>query len=156
MKLVNPRSRLTPGNLLLCIQRLTSVPFDDEKQALIDHKIALFKTIRQEWKSHWMQKAQQEFSARMDLWQLYLQDLFEDRSTYAINYAYAIRWRVILQLIENDGIRIKDISRHVLFRLDETLKANTTSSSFIWGEYLKSSFPEPTYWFLYREVSRDR
>ncbi|MBI9048463.1 MAG: hypothetical protein JEZ00_03525 [Anaerolineaceae bacterium] len=154
MKLVNPRSRLTPGNLLLSIQRLSFIQFDEDRRELINSKVQQYESIRNEWRSHWMQKAQLEYSARMDLWHAYLQDLFEDQTSYAINYAYAVRWRVILKLLEKTELGLNEVSVITLATLDENLKAISIPAPFIWGEEFMQAFPESDFWFLYRSVCK--
>jgi hypothetical protein len=152
MKLVNPRSRLTPGNLLLSIKRLSSLENDEDRRDLINSKIEQFESIRNEWKSHWLQKAEKEYAARMDLWHAYLQDLFEDHKSHALNYAYAVRWRVILQLLKNTGVVPNEVAGITLSTLDDSLQNISESAPLIWGEEFKSAFSEDEFWFLYRSV----
>ena len=152
MKLVNPRSRLTPGNLLLSIKRLSSMHSDEDRRDLINSKIQQFESVRNEWKSHWLQKAEKEYTARMDLWHAYLQDLFEDHSSHALNYAYAVRWRVILKLLEETGVTPTEVSTITLSSLDDSLRNISEPSDLIWGEEFCSAFPEDDFWFLYRSI----
>ena len=152
MKLVNPRSRLTPGNLLLSIKRLSSLQYDEDRRDLINSKIDQFNFLRKEWKSHWLQKAEKEYAARMDLWHAYLQDLFEDQSSHALNYAYAVRWRVILKLLEETGVTPAEVAMITLSTLDDSLQNISEPSGLIWGDEFQSAFPENEFWFLYRSI----
>ena len=152
MKLVNPRSRLTPGNLLLSIKRLSSLQSDGDRRDLILSKIQQFELIRKEWKSHWLQKAEKEYAARMDLWHAYLQDLFEDQSSHALNYAYAVRWRVILKLLKDTGVVPAEVAVITLSTLDDSLRNISEPSDLIWGEEFRTAFPEEDFWFLYRSI----
>jgi hypothetical protein len=152
MKLVNPRSRLTPGNLLLCIKRLSFIPLDEDRRDLINSKIEQFEAICHEWKHHWLEKSQQEYAARMDLWHAYLQDLFEDHKSHALNYAYAVRWRVLLQLLEDTGVIPTEVASLTLSTLDDSLRNISEESDFIWGEEFIAAFPKDKFWYLYRNV----
>jgi hypothetical protein len=152
MKLVNPRSRLTPGNLLLSIQCLSSTELDDGRRSIVDAKITAFEKIRKTWKSHWLQKAQMEYHARLDLWMAYLQDLLAERELHIMNYTYAVRWRVILQLLGKEGITLSDTACGSLLAMDETLKVISQPANFIWWEPCQNGFSESDYWFLYRRI----
>jgi len=153
MKQLNPHSRLTPGNLLLSMQRLSAIPFGKEEQTEIDATVAAFNRVRSAWKSHWIRKAQQEHQARMDLWHCFLRDLFEDRKQYAANYAYAVRWRVILHLLGAEEYSVPESTLITLSAMDDSLKAISLEGPFLWGENIKPGFSELVYWYLYRKIS---
>jgi hypothetical protein len=152
LKLVNPRSRLTPGNLLLSMRRLSASEIEGEKKALVETKMVEIDQLRSDWKSHWILKAQQEHNARMDLWHAYLEDLFDDRELYARNYPYSVRWRSILQLLGEEGIEFRESTLVSLSAMDENLKAVSLPGPFVWGEMIETGFPSSTFWFLYRKI----
>lgn len=152
MKTVNPRSRLTPGNLLLSVARLSCLSFEGERKILINAKLAEFNQIRFQWKSHWIIKAQMEHKTRLDLWHAYLQDLIDDRS-YARNYTYSVRWRAILQLLGNEEIQFSESALISLAAMDENLKAISHPDVFVWGSEIEPGFPEVNYWYLYRKIT---
>jgi hypothetical protein len=153
MKVVNPRSRLTPGNLLLSVARLSCISFEGEKKTLIESKLAEFNQIRYQWKSHWIIKAQLEHKTRLDLWHGYLQDLIEDRNQYARNYTYSVRWRAILQLLGNEEIQFSESALISLAAMDENLKAISYPDAFVWGSEIEPGFPEADFWYLYRKIT---
>ncbi len=153
MKIVNPRSRLTPGNILLSVSRLSCIPFEGDRKTQLETKLAEFNRIRKQWKSHWIIKAQLEHKARLDLWHSYLQDLIEDRTNYARNYTYSVRWRTILQLLGNEDIQCSESALISLAALDENLKAISHADGFVWGKEIEPGFPEANYWYLYRKIS---
>ena len=152
MKSVNPRSRLTPGNLLLSIQRLSSASLEEERKIQVQSSLAAFEATRQTWKSHWLKKCLVEFDARMTLWMAYLQDLLSERDAHAINFTYALRWRVILQLLIKEGIKLDESSIITLQALDENLKAVTVPNEFVWCMNCQAAFPQDNFWFLYRKL----
>ena len=152
MKLVNPRSRLTPGNLLLSVQRLSSIALDEELQQKKEASLSSFREICQTWKTHWQKKCLLEFDARMDLWTAFVRDLLSEQDSHAINYNYALRWRVILHLLNKERIKPDESMVMALQAMDENIRAITEPSTFAWCMDCVSSFPSDEYWFLYRKI----
>jgi hypothetical protein len=152
-----PYPRLTPGELLLARGKLRayslSPGYNDEVaspvRAEIDRLEGDFKTIRSKWRTNWGKKAAQDFSARLALWRNYLGEYRKVPDDQAPFYAYEVRSRVILQLLEPEAVGIPVAELDMRKGLDTLLRAILISGEFIWESALETGFPKADYWYLY-------
>ncbi len=139
--------QLTVGNLLLVMKRLQALPPDE--QGDLDTLAARVQEIHERWPANWSRKAGQEFSARLKLWQNYLNDLFKDTGGFASGYPNAARWRAVLHLIKG-AVENQDPSENdLVVLLDRRLRVVSIPGPFIWEPEVESSFPVEPYWFLH-------
>ena len=154
-----PYLRLTPGELLLAREKLRahslSPGYNDEVtspvQAKIDRLEGDFEVIRSKWRGNWGKKAAQDFSSRLALWRNFLGDYRKVPDDQAPFYAYEVRTRVILQLLEPEAVGIPAAELDMRTGLDTLLRAILVPGEFIWEAALESGFPKADYWYLYAQ-----
>ena len=154
-----PYPRLTPGELLLAREKLItrSLPpgYNDEMtspmQAKIDRLEGDFEVIRSKWRGNWGKKAAQDFSSRLALWRNFLGDYRKVPDDQAPFYAYEVRTRVILQLLEPEAVGIPAAELDMRTGLDTLLRAILVPGEFIWETALEAGFPKADYWYLYAQ-----
>jgi len=141
--------RLTPGNLLLAMKRLQA---GVQLNAIIEDKI---HQAIQKNRAVWLNKVEQEFAARLRMWQNEL-DEFSREVGPDKAYHYQIRQRVILRLLELEMTVTKPTDTKILDLLDEILRKITVPSPFLWEQKVSDGFPPDEWWFLYRDLARNR
>jgi hypothetical protein len=154
-----PYPRLTPGELLLAREKLRahslSPGYNDEVtspvQAKIDRLEGDFEVIRSKWRGNWGKKAAQDFSSRLALWRNFLGDYRKVPDDQAPFYAYEVRTRVILQLLEPEAVGIPAAELDMRTGLDTLLRAILVPGEFIWEAALEAGFPKADYWYLYAQ-----
>jgi hypothetical protein len=154
-----PYLRLTPGELLLAREKLRAhslSPGDNDEvtspvQAKIDRLEGDFEVIRSKWRGNWGKKAAQDFSSRLALWRNFLGDYRKVPDDQAPFYAYEVRTRVILQLLEPEAVGIPAAELDMRTGLDTLLRAILVPGEFIWEAALEAGFPKADYWYLYAQ-----
>lgn len=141
-------ARLSIGLLLLVLRRLQAwslTPNQSQEFSQVAHQI---ETKRDHWRSHWENKAAQEFPARLRLWLNYLADYAQEPDNYSIDYPREVDRRVMLDLL------IKELAEEgslpgQLQEADHQLRSAFLPGDFVWAPELKVSFPYETFWYLY-------
>lgn len=149
-----PYPVLTLEGLLLSRQRLLAHRgcMSDESQAI---KLTLaMDTIHNHWKVAWEKKAKQAYHARLKMWGNYLEEYWEQPESHADRYAYEVRLRVFLALLDKDGGKIDQDGDETLQGFDNFLRAVLTPGSFLWGDDIQSGFPVENYWYLYGSLPK--
>ena len=143
--------QLTIGGMLLTRARAFARAGQAEKSGLIplDQEMG---AIRDRWRSAWNRKAGREFTSRLRQWGNYLEDYRGDPENQAGYYAQEVRLRVILQLLQAEGIDLQSGEGDLLQAMDKRLRAKFLSGGFIWKETLSLSFPEENFWYLYGKL----
>lgn len=144
--------KLTPGNLYLSIRKLQSYGFPIEKKREVEELIENISTIIREWQSGWRKKAEKEFQIRIRQWGTYLNDIKHDRRINQASFAYQVRDRVILDLL-NDELKLAgNIENQKILALDDTVRQLTKPGGFLWEDEFIQGFPQKTFWYLYVDV----
>jgi len=140
--------RLTPGNLCLAKARLSVQGELDENQ---DYRqtIERIDQIRDKWRVNWGKKAEQEFSERLRLWKAYIVEELEEEQHSKTDYAIQVRTRTILELLQDEILRVNPDEQRLLDKLDEEIQLLCSQGSFVWEDRFIKAFPENRYWFLY-------
>ena len=145
--------RLTLGGVLIALARLQAMSDSGElsqKQlSQLNKVIQGFGVIQSKWRVAFESKIRRELVSRINQWRNYLDDLEQQLSLHADYYSAEVRVRVIAQLILES---IDDHDSHtveLIASLDRRLRRKLNREEFIWELYLKSSFPEDAYWYLY-------
>lgn len=148
-----PLPRLTPGNLLLSLRRLKAYPWKAEQITTLNALSDCIDSIRERWRHHWQEKIKREIPMRLSVWENYLNEAVE-HGVSAAEYKYQVRSRVILSLLQNEGIvwNATEISR--LKVMDEFLATLILPGSFIWEAELENGFPRAEFPFLYVSLER--
>ncbi len=145
--------QLTIGNLLLVLKRLQALPPSEQGDlTFLSEKV---QDLHTRWQANWSRKAGQEFSARLKLWQNFLNDLFKNIGRNASGYPNAARWRAILQLLRSDADNLNPSENDLMVLLDRRLTVVSIPGPFIWEPEVQSSFPIEPYWFLYIEFRQE-
>ena len=134
---------LTPGNLLLSIQRLVAVKDQNSIQSQ-DAILKLMDTRR----SAWMKKVGRELPMRVKQWQ----ELVEEISRYGsldASFQYSVRARVIIELLTADTKLIENELQMKVETSDKRLFMMTKPGEFIWDNELGVAFGPETFPYLY-------
>jgi hypothetical protein len=143
--------QLTLDWVLLSAARLNRSDLTHEQTAQVERaKIELDKN-RTHWKVAWERKAGQCFQLRGRMWRDYLQEYQENRADNAGRYAYEVRLRTMLELLQ-DEFRLQSAEIEFLSGLDGSLKSVLSPGEFIWEPEVKPGFPENKFWFLYGKL----
>jgi hypothetical protein len=154
-----PYPRLTPGELLLAREKLRAHSLSpgynngvtSPVQPKLDRLEGDFEVIRSKWRGNWGKKAAQDFSSRLALWRNFLGDYRKVPDDQAPFYAYEVRTRVILQLLEPEAVGIPAAELDMRTGLDTLLQAILVPGEFIWEAALEAGFPKADYWYLYAQ-----
>ncbi len=140
--------RLTLGGLLLSLRRaaaLSSGPAQANEVARLQQAV---DQERRRQRARWEGKAARELEARLRMWRNFLDDYRSTPEEYASSYAYEVRLRVMIALLQaetppsihtDEAIRAVDLLLQALFQPGE----------FIWEAPLRSVFPQDDFWYLY-------
>lgn len=155
-----PYPRLTLGGLLLSQKKAhaqTLTPEQRTELARLDERV---DTARARWRVAWGNKSSRGFSARLRMWRDFLEEYRADPGDNYDRFAYEVRQRVMLHLLET-GVREADEDQRVeraefemLDGLDQLLQAVFVPGEFIWDPGLASSFLPQPYWYLYGELKK--
>lgn len=138
------------GTLALSSARLAAVEWPAEQQAELDTLLAGVQSVRKQWQVNWARKAGHEYSARLRLWQDALVEMLSDKRGGSGGYAFEVRWRAMLHLLEHDsGAQPQAVEMEALAMLDSRLRAVTHPGAFLWEPEVERGFPASTFWYLY-------
>lgn len=141
--------RLTLGGLLLAQKRAHARDLSPEQRhelAEIDEQI---DNLRNRWRVAWERKAGRSFSARLRLWNDFIEEYRANPSANLDRYAYEVERRVMLDLFREEAGAIPEAELKSLESLDKLLRAVLIPGDFIWEAELQSGFPKQKYWYLY-------
>ena len=149
----SPYPQLTLGNLLLSEARLqgaaAAMDLSPSQKKELDEINTGISEHKNEWQVAWSKKSEKEFGQRLRQWTNYLDDLGENPDRHRSIFATEVRTRAILELLKGDLPRESKSLLQELDALDQRLKRLTSAADFVWGNALKSAFPQEQYWFLY-------
>jgi hypothetical protein len=145
--------QLSLGGLLLAKQRLTAYLLAQLQELQVQQVISLLEQFRSKWRVAWERKAGHSFSVRLRMWRDYIKEYRDSPQDNANRYAYEVRLRVMLQLLQAEAEEIKRAEVDLLSGLDGYLKAVLELGDFIWEPEVKAGFPEDDYWYLYGSLS---
>jgi hypothetical protein len=150
-----PYPQLTPGGLLLSRQRLSATAETPAQQAELVPMDERLDSLRSRWRTAWGNKARQDFHARLRLWRDYLEEYREKPSAHYDRYSYEVGRRVQLHLLAAEAVDIPQAEMDAVNGLDKLLQAVFRPGPFLWDDLLASSFPQPTYWYLYGNLKAE-
>jgi hypothetical protein len=140
---------LTLGYLLLSQARLHARQLDLPQRDELARLDEGLDDIRSRWRVAWERKAAQDFRARLNLWRDFLEEYREMPEANADRYAYEVRRRVMLHLLEPETLEINPAETGLLGGLDRVVESVLTPGDFVWERDLASGFPRDTYWYLF-------
>jgi hypothetical protein len=142
--LSNSLPRLTPGSVLLTLERLDVTRPDEARKFRAE-----LEPMRARWRVAWEKKAAREMVNRLRLWSQYLSD-YQNDPVSAGSYPTEVRGRTILQLLLPEVPEAPE--KAVLAELDAMLKARLVFGEFAWEADLQEVFPMTDFWFLYGKL----
>jgi hypothetical protein len=144
-----PYPQLTLGGLLLAIKRAQARAADAEQQARLARIEEQIDAVRTRWRSAWGKKAAREYGSRLNLWRDFLEEYRQRPHDNSNRYAYEVRRRVQLQLLEPEADAIPQVQLDLKNGLDKLLYSIFIPGEFIWENDLATSFPADPFWYLY-------
>lgn len=144
-----PYPRLTLGGLLLFIKRAEAFALSASQTSQVIQIENRLAQIKIKWRTKWEEKANNEYVSRLNQWRNYIEEYRQDPDKHGDYYPYEIRWRVIVQLLDNEISKLDDAIFELRDGLDQMLRSNFTQGNFVWEDQLIQIFPESTFWYLY-------
>lgn len=144
-----PFPRLTIGALSLAQKRASALARNREDTWQVDQVTRRFEVARQKWRLRWEEKSHRELLSRLLQWRNYLQEYRQEPERHAAYYAYEVRWRVLVELLEMEVDSLNENENELQSGLDLILRAVFLPGNFIWLELLQPAFPSEKYWYLY-------
>jgi hypothetical protein len=149
-----PYPRLTLAGILFSCQCLKGRTLDAAQKE--EHKDLIHRLIetRNRWRVAWGAKAGRNFSSRLVQWNDFIDDYRNQPENNLDRYAYEVRGRVMLQLLQPESDEIRPAELELFNELDRILKAHFVEDGFLWGAELLPSFPISEFWYLYGSLSK--
>jgi hypothetical protein len=144
--------RLTLGGLLLAEHRLKAYPEAQAQQLVVQQVISNIEHIHSKWRVMWENKAGHSYSVRLRMWNEFLEEYRSSPQDNADRYAYEVRLRVMLALLQLEGGGQSLAEVEMLGGLDRYLKSVLKMGGFIWEAEVQGGFPQGNYWYLYGEI----
>jgi hypothetical protein len=144
--------RLTLDGLLLARARLAAHPKSADQQSQVDAVISELDVIRAKRRVAWESKAEQCYGVRLRMWGDYIQEYQDNPGDHADRYAYEVRLRVMLSLLEPEMGNIETLESQLLHSLDGYLRGVLMQTGFIWDPEIRAGFPPDKYWYLYGQL----
>ncbi len=141
--------RLTLGALLLSTRRLGSYPPIPGKEGEVHKLVSRLDEVHAKWRVMWENKARQSFSVRLRMWRDFLEDYRTSPQDNTDRYAYEVRLRAMLDLLQNEAGKPLSAEGDLLHSLDAYLQSILVPGAFIWEPEVQSGFPKAEYWYLY-------
>lgn len=145
---------LTPGYVLLTIKRLAGSNLAKNENDQVQKAIADIEKVRLRWISAWQKRIEQEIPQRLRLWSNYLEGLAQSRNSAHPELRWAIRWRVILALLEDQVENYNQRFGQKMSILDDRLRLITVPGKFVWEQSLELIFDRTEFWFLYLQINK--
>ena len=143
--------RLTPGVLVLALEELNtqSVQMTPGQQAEYQKLNLQMQRVTRKWPEAIGRKAAREMNSRLNLWRVYINDLF-DKVERPDNYVYEVRHRVIFERNREFATRQSETKEIIqaIRPIDASLQSFFTRREFIWDPRLRAAYPQKSYWFL--------
>ena len=147
--------QLTLGNLLLTQRRSVTRQDTPDRQGEQDRLERELSAVQFRWKVAWEKKATREFSARLRLWNNFLEEYRNDPEDNVDRYSYEVSRRVMLTLLDPEASIAPTVEHELLAGLDGLLRTAFISGDFIWERDIASGFPTDQFWYLYGKLRSD-
>ncbi len=143
-----PYPFLTLEGLKLSMQRMFAMQGNLIEETQTTKLSIAMDAIHERWRVAWEKKATRAYRARLRMWRTYLEEFKDSPEAHADRYAYEVRLRVFLTLLDKDCTESDALFSH-LSRLDTYLRSIFIPGKFIWTDELQKGFPVEKYWYLY-------
>ena len=148
-----PYPRLTMGGILLARQSLGARPMEPAQAEEMYDLIGHLDETRTKWRVAWGAKAARGFSSRLTQWKNFIEDYRKQPENNQDRYAYEVRGRAMLQLLQPESSEIPAGELALFTGLDLILEDYFMEGNFVWGTELTLSFPKSQFWYLYGSLS---
>ena len=147
-----PYPMLTLEGLLLARQRMLAHRGNLSYENQVTKLSLALETIQSRWQVAWEKKTEQAYHTRLTMWGNFLEEYWAAPESNADRFAYEVRLRVFLTLLENSNSRINPGQVGLLSRLDGYLKIVLYPGKFIWEDNYQACFPNEKFWYLYGDL----
>ncbi|MEM9955517.1 MAG: hypothetical protein AAF846_28200 [Chloroflexota bacterium] len=146
---------LTIGALLMRLQRLQALQstMSDKQQTQFNAIYQQWQTTRNEWRSHYEQKVEQEIESRIDSMQGFFRECADSLQNCANNYRPEIQKRTIIHELvkEMNALNLTNEDLDTLMDgMDGKLRTYLRADEFQWSKDLQAAYPKSDYWWLYQ------
>lgn len=146
--------QMTLDGVLLARARLLARPKTPMQQDQVGKVISDLDYQRSRHRVAWEKKAQECQRVRLRMWGDFLQEYRDNPGDHADRYAYEVRLRVMLNLLQPEIGLQNDTYVQLLIGLDKIVKGVLVEDGFIWDEEIEAGFPREEYWYLYGSLPR--
>ncbi|HVO72120.1 MAG TPA: hypothetical protein VMT24_18850 [Aggregatilineaceae bacterium] len=150
--------KLTLGGLLLRLYRLSRVSdiLTADQRKMVQEAQANFDTQTSQWAVHYEDKLWRELRSRIDAFNHYLNECFEDSQSCTANYPSQAEKRTMIEHLktemENRNALTNDLQER-LAGIDRKLRQQLQESEFIFDERLSSVYPREQFWWFYGYIA---
>ena len=148
-----PYPRLTMGELLLSVRRLSAYQKSGIQKKQLDQLNTRMDFIRLKWSVAWEKKAHHNFNTRLNMWRDFLEEYRSNPRENADRYSYEVRLRVMMQLLGGEIGRLEQQELDLWRALDGFLSRAFIRGAFVWEAELQRGFDISDYWYLYGSLS---
>ncbi len=149
-----PYPRFTLAGLLLARQSLTGRALDADQMKKFQEVSGGIDDVKARWRTAWSGKAARNHSARLNQWNNFMDDYRKQPENNLDRYAYEVRGRVMLELLQPESVEIPAAEIEMVKGLDLILKNSFLDGHFVWDEGLIPCFPRSRFWYLYGSLSK--
>lgn len=146
---------LTMGGLLLAWKLAQAGARTTEQVARFERASAKVEAVHRRWQVAWENKCRQSFLNRLNMWRNFIEEYRDQPEENADRFAYEVRWRAMLHLLQAEGQPIEPAVLNLLEMMDKILRHVLRPGPFVWQEELSGGFPQEEYWFLYGQLPRE-
>jgi hypothetical protein len=141
--------RLTMGGLLLARTMVRGSRLTAGQRERFEKVDVQIEGVRTRWRVAWERKCQHSFSSRLTAWRDFLEEYRTQPEEHADQYANAVKFRVMLQLLLKESTQVGEAELGLLSTLDKILRNIIHPGPYIWEAEQAEGFPAEEYWFLY-------
>jgi hypothetical protein len=149
-----PYPRLTMGGILLSRKSLEARPMEPAQAVEMKELIHRLDETKLKWQVAWGTKAARSFSSRLNQWKNFIEEYRKEPGNNQDRYAYEVRGRTMLQLLQPETNEIPPGELELLAGLDLILADYFLEGSFVWGSELTPCFPTPQFYYLYGRLGK--
>lgn len=149
--------RMTLGGLLLRSRRLRFFhqQLNAQQRSTLQEINQVHSELLKKWREHYERKLQAEVVSRLQVIAFYLDECEESRDECAANYGPEAQRRTIVQELLAVSQQLDVAARATLeqeaSQVDMRLRQHVEQAVFLWDTALQPVYPEPTFWWLYRQ-----
>jgi hypothetical protein len=150
--------KLTLGGLLLRLYRLSRLDeiLTADQQKMVQEARTNFETQTSHWAVHYENKLRHELRSRIDAFNHYLNECFEDSQGCTANYPSQAEKRTMIEHLRAEAETHNALTNELRARIgeiDRKLRDQLQESEFIFDERLTGVYPREHFWWLYGYIA---